>query len=63
MENARTVQGSDRLFCIKETAEIWGVHQMTVWRLIKDGPLPSVKIGRVRRIRRDAVENPPQVRG
>jgi len=63
MDGDRIGQGVERLFTIKETAAVWGVHHMTVWRRIKDGSLPSVKIGRLRRIRREVVENPPQIGG
>ncbi len=31
---------------IEEVAEILGVHYNTVWRLVKDGTIPSKRIGK-----------------
>jgi len=31
---------------IEEVAEILGVHYNTVWRLVKDGAIPSKRIGK-----------------
>jgi excisionase family DNA binding protein len=49
-----------KFLTVEETAKLWGVHKATVFRWIKEGNLPSVKMGRSRRIRREIAENPPQ---
>jgi excisionase family DNA binding protein len=41
---------------IYETADILGVHERTVRRLIKDNELKAFKVGRVWRISREAIE-------
>lgn len=38
-----------------EAAEIMGVGRATVYRYLTDGTLPSLKIGRARRIRAEAL--------
>lgn len=49
-----------KFYPIREVAEAWGVAQCTVYRMIYDGRLPVVKIGRCSRIAAEYVENPPQ---
>ena len=39
-----------------EVAEALGVSRTTVWRMIRDGSLPSVKMGDSRRVRREDLE-------
>lgn len=39
---------------IKQVAMRWQVAERTVWRFIKSGRLPSIKIGKCRRISEDA---------
>lgn len=41
---------------IYETADILGVHERTVRRLIKDNELKAFKVGRIWRISREAIE-------
>lgn len=41
---------------IYETADILGIHERTVRRLIKDSELKAFKVGRVWRISREAIE-------
>ncbi len=40
-----------QLITLDEAAERLHVHRITVHRLISDGRLPSLKVGRARRIR------------
>lgn len=40
---------------IKEVAEILGIGRLSATNLIKDGTIPSKKIGRLYRIRKQAV--------
>jgi len=47
----------DSLLTIREVAKYLHVVQLTVYRMIKRGELPAVKVGRVWRIRRQDVEN------
>ncbi|BBX38064.1 DNA-binding protein [Mycolicibacterium mageritense DSM 44476 = CIP 104973] len=44
------------LLTVSETAEMLRCGQTTVYQLLKDGRLASVKIGRRRLVRADAVE-------
>ena len=39
-----------------QVAEILGVSRTHVWRLVQRGTLPSIKIGRIERIPRSAIE-------
>ena len=48
--NQETVEDTGRLLTIKEAGEILGVGRSTVYKLIEDGRLRSVKIGAARRI-------------
>jgi len=43
--------GGDRLFTVAEVAEHMRVSNMTVYRLIKAGSLPAVRVGKNYRIR------------
>lgn len=45
-----------RLFTVDEVAEILGVGKTLASRLINSGRIPSIKFGRVRRVRRDDLE-------
>lgn len=40
-------------YCIKEVAQILGVHPRTIWRWVKIGKIESIKIGGVLRIHSD----------
>src|SRR6516165_4986281 len=43
---------TDRLFCrVKEAAEMLGLSERSIWRLINDGTLDSIQQGRARLIR------------
>lgn len=44
------------LFTVGQVADRLGVSPSTVKRLIKSGELPSTKVGRARRVHRDALE-------
>src|ERR1700694_270993 len=44
------LRGNARLLAPKEVAQILKVHQETVYLLIRNDGLPSVRVGRVRRI-------------
>ena len=46
----------DRLLTIPKTAEILGVHRITIYREIERGRLRRVKIGKAARIRASEVE-------
>jgi excisionase family DNA binding protein len=49
--------GNDPYLSTEEVAKLLSVHTNTVARWIKDGKLPSTKIGREYRIPRSAIEN------
>jgi len=44
------------LLSADEAAELLGVDRATVWRWCKEGRTPCLKIGRLWRVRRDALE-------
>jgi excisionase family DNA binding protein len=44
------------LLTAREVAELMRVSTMTVYRLIKSGELPAIRVGKHLRIRRDDVE-------
>jgi len=46
----------DRLLMVREVAELMRVSNMTVYRLIKAGDLPAIRVGKNFRIRRSDVE-------
>ncbi len=46
----------DRLLMVREVAELMRVSNMTVYRLIKSGQLPALKVGKNYRIRESDVE-------
>jgi excisionase family DNA binding protein len=46
----------DRLLMVREVAELMRVSNMTVYRLIKAGDLPALRVGKNFRIRRSDVE-------
>jgi excisionase family DNA binding protein len=43
--------GNDRLWTVAEVAEHMRVSNMTVYRLIKSGDLPAIRVGKNYRIR------------
>jgi excisionase family DNA binding protein len=45
----QTVQAAD-LFTVTECAVMWRVSKMTVYRLLSEGEIPSIRIGRSLRI-------------
>ena len=47
----------DRLLMVREVAELMRVSTMTVYRLIKAGDLPAIRVGKNFRIRRSDVES------
>jgi excisionase family DNA binding protein len=48
--------GRSLLLTVEESARELRIAKRRVWALIQDGSLSSVKIGRSRRISRDAIE-------
>lgn len=48
--------GEPGLVSVREVADQLGVHPETVRRLIHDGRLDAVRVGRVLRVHRDAVD-------
>ncbi|MFC9559598.1 helix-turn-helix domain-containing protein [Agromyces sp. NPDC056965] len=44
------------LYSPESAARLLGIARSTLYELLSSGALPSVKIGRSRRIRRDAIE-------
>jgi excisionase family DNA binding protein len=46
----------DRLLVVREVAELMRVSNMTVYRLIKAGDLPAMRVGKNFRIRSSDVE-------
>lgn len=47
---------SDHLLMVREVAELMRVSNMTVYRLIKAGDLPAIRVGKNFRIRRSDVD-------
>jgi excisionase family DNA binding protein len=47
---------TDKLMTAEELAERWQVSPAHVYRLTRDGKIPTVKLGRYYRYRRDAIE-------
>lgn len=45
-----------RFFTVQEVADLLRVSSMTVYRLIKAGDLPAVRIGKSYRVREDDVD-------
>ena len=46
----------DSLVSVRDVADQLGVHPETIRRLIHDGRLDAVRVGRVLRVHREAVE-------
>ena len=46
----------DTLYSVREVAGQLGVHPETIRRLIHDGRLDAVRVGRVLRVHKDAVD-------
>ena len=55
MTPSRTVAAA-RLLTAQQLAERWQVKPSHVYRLTREGSLPTVRLGRYRRFRLDAVE-------
>lgn len=51
-----TVGGRDRLLTVAEVAGIMRVSNMTVYRLIKSGELPALRVGKNYRLRESDVD-------
>jgi excisionase family DNA binding protein len=47
----------NRLLRVSEVADILGVGSTTAWALVANGNIPSVKIGRSRRVRAHDLED------
>lgn len=43
------VEAPDRMVAVGEVAEVLGVHENSVWTLVREGQLPSYKIRGCRR--------------
>jgi excisionase family DNA binding protein len=50
-------QAGDRLLTVAEVAAIMRVSNMTVYRLIKNGDLPALRVGKNYRIRESDVDD------
>lgn len=50
------MDADDRLLTVREVAEAMRVSQMTVYRLIRAGDLPAIRVGRNFRIRESDVD-------
>ena len=48
---------SKRLLSVEEAAEYWGCHPDTIRRHMRAGTIPSMKLGRVFRISRQALDD------
>ena len=48
--------GDSSLVSVREVADQLGVHPETIRRLIHDGRLDAVRVGRVLRVHREAVD-------
>jgi len=49
-------QQPDSLVSVRDVADQFGVHPETIRRLIHDGRLDAVRVGRVLRVHREAVD-------
>jgi excisionase family DNA binding protein len=52
-----SVGGEPGLVSVREVADQLGVHPETIRRLIHDGRLDAVRVGRVLRVHREAVDS------
>ena len=52
-----SVGGDPGLVSVREVADQLGVHPETIRRLIHDGRLDAVRVGRVLRVHREAVDS------
>lgn len=43
------------LYTVDEACDLLAIRRTTMFALLKDGTIPSVRIGRARRIHRDAI--------
>jgi len=48
--------GNDRLLTVAEVAAVMRVSNMTVYRLIKGGELPAIRVGKNYRVRESHVD-------
>lgn len=46
----------DRLYDVRQAAQVLGIGRTNVYKLLKDGRLHSVRVGRLRRIRRSDLD-------
>jgi excisionase family DNA binding protein len=53
---ASAEQQPDSLVSVRDVADQLGVHPETIRRLIHDGRLDAVRVGRVLRVHREAVD-------
>lgn len=53
---ARVAARLEQFLTIKDVADLLSVHPMTVYRLLKQGRLPGVRLGGVWRFSRQAME-------
>lgn len=47
----------DNLMSVKEVSQYFNVKPMTIYRWVKKGILPSIKVGRSLRFKKDSVAN------
>lgn len=50
------IDPEQRLFTIPRAAKVLDLHRNTVWNLVWKGDIPSVQIGRSRRIKREHLD-------
>ena len=48
---------TDEILTLKEVAEYLGVHEMTVYKLIKSSKIPAIKLGGQWRFKRDVLDH------
>jgi excisionase family DNA binding protein len=51
------MRGGDRLMTVAEVADTMRVSNMTVYRLIKSGELPALRVGKNYRLRESDVDS------
>ena len=56
-QDLSSANGESGLVSVREVADQLGVHPETIRRLIHDGRLDAVRVGRVLRVHREAVDS------
>lgn len=55
MNNFEEVPLDQLLYTVDDACKLLAIKRTTVFALMKEGTLPSIKIGKARRIHRDAI--------